>query len=187
MIRRAHIADVPAMAQIINDCAEYGLMLPRSLASLYENVRDFHVAIDDDAGVVGVCGLAVVWANLAEVYALAVSPTCRGRGLGRQLVLTCVDEAEELGVKRLMTLTYEQAFFQKLGFAVIDRQQLPLKVWSECVRCPKNQACDEIAMVRVIEDVPELNVPRPAAPPADQYIVPTVTRLRVGMPPVEDD
>lgn len=187
MIRRAHIADVPAMARIINDCAEYGLMLPRSLASLYENVRDFHVAVDEDQHVLGVCGLGIVWANLAEVYALAVAPEARGRGLGRQLVLTCVEEAEELGVQRLMTLTYERAFFEKLDFAVIDRQQLPLKVWSECVRCPKNQACDEIAMVRVVEGVPEVDVPRPAAPPPDQYVVPTVTRLRVGTPPMEDD
>ncbi|MFA9477998.1 N-acetyltransferase [Phycisphaerales bacterium AB-hyl4] len=187
MIRRAHIADVPAMAGIINDCAEYGLMLPRSLASLYENVRDFHVAVDDDDRVLGVCGLSVVWANLAEVYALAVSPATRGQGLGRKLVLTCVDEAEELGIKKIMTLTYEKAFFEKLGFAVIDRQQLPLKVWSECVRCPKNQACDEIAMVREIDSVTEADVPRPAAPPPDQYILPTITRLRVGTPPMEDD
>ena len=195
MIRRAQIADVPAMAQIINDCAEYGIMLPRSLASLYENVRDFHVAVEADsqgAGadrqqVVGVCGLSVIWANLAEVYALAVAPQCRGQGLGKRLVLACVDEAETLGIKRLMTLTYEKVFFEKMGFAVIDRQQLPLKVWSECVRCPKNQACDEIAMIRELADVPELKVPRPVPPPPDQYVLPTVTRLRAGTPPVEDD
>lgn len=187
MIRRAGIPDIPGAHRIINDAAEYGLMLPRSLASMYEDVRDFHVAVEKDAvggdRVVGVCGLKIVWANMAEVYALAVHPDFRGRGIGRQLVLSVVDEAEELSIKRLMTLTYEQKFFERCGFAVVDRAQLPLKVWSECVRCPKNQRCDEIAMTRVLEDVPEITVPAPAEPVKDEYSVPvTLTPRRVRFP-----
>lgn len=193
--RHAHIADIPAAAAIINDAAEYGLMLPRSLASMYEDLRDFHVAVapasnGDGERVVGVCGLKIVWANLAEVFALAVAPEMRGKGIGRGLVLSCIDEAEELGVKRLMTLTYQQEFFEKLGFAVIDRQNLPLKVWSECVRCPKNAACDEIAMIRVLEDVPELKLPEPKAPPAEEYVVPvvlTATKARLPVTAPEDE
>lgn len=189
-IRRATVADVPAMGQIINDCAEFGLMLPRSLSSMYENVREFHVAEDSggDGRVVGVCGLSVVWANLAECCALAVESSQRGKGLGRKLVDACVEEAKVLGIRTIMTLTYERAFFEKLGFAVVDRQKLPLKVWSECVRCPKNQACDEIAMTRVLEDVPELVVARPAPPPVDQYVVPIIRAMKSGKPvPPEDD
>lgn len=157
MLRHAGINDIPAISKIINDCAESGLMLHRSLAELYENLRDFHVVIEDNK-VVGVCGLKVVWANMAEVYALAVAPEYRGRGFGRQLVLSVIDEAEELGLPKLMTLTYEKEFFARIGFIVVDRQSLPLKVWSECVRCPKNQMCDEVAMVRTLE-VPESAVP----------------------------
>lgn len=189
-IRRATVADVPSMGKIINDCAEFGLMLPRSLSSLYENVREFHVAEETGGGgrVVGVGGLSVVWANLAEVCALAIEPTQRGKGLGRKITEACIDEARTLGVRTIMTLTYEQAFFEKLGFSVIDRQQLPLKVWSECIRCPKNQACDEVAMTLVLDDVPELGVPKPAAPPVDQYIVPIIRAMKNGSsPPPEDD
>jgi amino-acid N-acetyltransferase len=175
MIRRAEIRDVPVFGKIINDCAEYGLMLHRSLSYLYEHVRDFHVAVEDDK-VVGVCGLSIVWANMAEVYALAVDPAYRGKGIGRRLVLQCIDEAEELGIKRLMTLTYEKEFFTRCGFEIVDRASLPLKVWSECARCPKNQACDEIAMIRVL-DVPEINIPRPEAP-AGAYEVPVVLKVR---------
>ncbi len=182
LLRGATVADVPGMAQIINDAAEFGLMLPKSLASLYENVREFRVAMDreaTDAGgpaqrVVGVCGLSIVWANLAEVVSLAVEPAYRGRGLGRLLAEACLDEARRLGIRQVMTLTYEQAFFEKLGFTVVDRQKLPLKVWSECVRCPKNQACDEIAMIRVFEDVPELASPKPHIPTPGKYVVPTI-------------
>lgn len=147
------------MQRIINDCAEFGQMLHRSLSHLYEHVRDFHVAVSDDGKVIGCCGLSIVWANLAEVYSLAVAPGYRGQGLGRSLVQACIDESRRLGIHQLMTLTYEQAFFARLGFEVIDRQRLPLKVWSECLRCSKNQACDEIAMVLEHADLPDLSPP----------------------------
>jgi len=144
------------MGRIINDAAEFGLMLPKSLAMLYENVREFHVAEDEAShAVVGVCGLSVIWAGLGEVVSLAVSTEQRGKGLGKKLVAACMEEAKKLGIKRVMSLTYEQRFFERLGFAVVDRQELPLKVWADCVRCPKNEACDEIAMIKVFEDVPE--------------------------------
>ena len=178
-IRPATVADVPAMARIINDAAEFGLMLPKSLAVLYENIREFQVAADGAGHVIGVCGLSIVWANLAEVVSLAVDPDHRGRGLGRRLVEACVEEARRLGIRRLMTLTYERAFFERLGFKVVDRQQLPLKVWSECVRCPKNDACDEIAMIRELHDVPELQAPPPTHPVPGEYTVPvTLSAVR---------
>lgn len=193
MIRQATVGDVPRLGKIINDCAEYGLMLHRSPTFLYEHVRDFYVAVEklDDRLteiIVGVCGLRVIWANWAEVYALAVAPDQRGKGLGGQLVEAAVNQARNLGVPQLMTLTYEQKFFEKFGFEILDRQRLPLKIWSECIRCSKNQACDEIAMARILSDVPDSIGPNrtdaattyPEIPPPTNggYIVPTV--LTVG-------
>lgn len=176
MIRKATVSDVPVMAQLINDNAELGLMLPKSLASLYETVRAFHV-VEDEGRVVGLCALTVIWANWGEIASLAVDRSQRGKGLGRQLTEACLEEAKAIGIPRVMTLTYEQAFFEKLGFTVLDRQQLPLKVWSECVRCPKNQACDEIAMFTTIAGVPEPpEVPRPPKPVG--YEVPVVLTSR---------
>ncbi len=144
------------MAALVNEAAERGLMLHRSLAELYEGLRDFHVACDNDGRVVGLAGLRVMWANLAEVYALVVGEAARGKGVGKQLVQACAGEAGTLGVQRLFALTYEKAFFEKCDFAVVDRMMLPLKVWSECVRCPKHDACDEIAMIRTLENVPDI-------------------------------
>ena len=161
-LRRAVVADVPAMAAIINDAAELGLMLHKSYEKLYERVRQFYVAVDPDTDeVVGVCGLAVIWANLAEVVSLAVHPSQRGRGTGGALVRACLDEARRLGIPKVMSLTYEQRFFERLGFAVVDRKDLPLKVWADCVHCPKNDACDEIAMVCTLDGVPEAEAPTP--------------------------
>jgi amino-acid N-acetyltransferase len=157
VIRPARVGDVVRLAEILNDYAEQRLMLHRSHAELYERIRDFKVAADAEDQVVGVVGLRIMWANLAELYALAVTRDMQGKGLGRRLVLDAVDEAEQLGIRNVFSLTYERHFFERCGFEVVDRhQKLPLKVWSECVRCPKNQACDEIAMLRVLESVPEV-------------------------------
>jgi amino-acid N-acetyltransferase len=128
--------------------------------------------------------LSVIWANLAEVVSLAVDPSQRGRGLGRRLVEACLDEARQLGVRKVMSLTYERAFFERLGFAVVDRQELLLKVWADCVRCPKNEACDEIAMIRVLADVPEpagVPQPPPMSPGAD-FAVPVVITTTAAAP-----
>jgi amino-acid N-acetyltransferase len=168
VIRPARTADVPRIAAIINDYAERGRMLHRSYAELYEGLRDLVVGetvVDSEdselAGeplVVGVVGLRIMWSNLAEVYALAVSPLYRGHGLGKRLVAAAADEARRLGIRRIFALTYEREFFDRCGFEVVNRHQsLPAKVWSECIRCPKNQACDEIAMVREFADVPDID------------------------------
>jgi amino-acid N-acetyltransferase len=83
--------------------------------------------------------------------------------LGSRLVEACVAEARQLGVARLMSLTYEKHFFERLGFTVVDRHTLPHKVWSQCIHCAKHDACDEIAMIRVVEGVEEVQAPIPDA------------------------
>jgi amino-acid N-acetyltransferase len=164
MIRPATIHDIPRIQEIINSHAELGKMLFKSLAELYSSLRDF-VVYEIDSGpldetryttpqVVGCIALSVIWADLAEIRSLAVDEENRGRGIGRRLVEAAVDEARRLQIRKLMALTYEQAFFEKQGFEVVPKENLPLKVWSDCVRCPKRDGCDEIAMVRSLADVP---------------------------------
>ena len=159
MIRPATIKDVPRIQEIINSHAELGRMLFKSLAQLFEDLRDFAVFEDEDGRVMGCTAVTIIWADLAEVRSLAVDEAYRGRGVGRQLVEWCVDEARRLGIRKLMSLTYEQRFFEKLGFEVVQKESLPLKVWSDCVRCPKREGCDEIAMVRTLHDVPIIAAP----------------------------
>ena len=154
MIRPATIHDVPRIQEVINSHAELGRMLFKSLAQLFEDLRDFAVYEDRDGKVVGCCALTIIWADLAEVRSLAVDESQRGKGIGSKLVEWAVDEARRLGIRKIMSLTYEQRFFEKLGFEVVPKEALPLKVWSDCVRCPKRDGCDEIAMVRTLHDVP---------------------------------
>lgn len=185
MIRRARITDVPPIAALITQHARHGKMLFRSHAELFETLRDFvvcEVAPPHAAApqVVGVCALEIVWSDLAEVKSLAVDPGFQRQGIGRKLVEAVVAEARELQIQRVFSLTYEQAFFEKLGFAIVEKSALPLKVWSDCVKCPKRDGCDEIAMVRTLLAKPTLEEPAADSLETLRYEVPTpLVRLKV--------
>jgi len=148
------MADVPAIHGLITHHAELGRMLFRSRADLYEHLRDFFVC-EEDGRVIGCCGVELVWRDLAEVKSLAVAEECRGTGVGSALLRAAEAEARRLGITRLFALTREQRLFEKFGYRVVPKETLPHKVWTDCIRCPVQAACDEIAVV--------LDLPEPAA------------------------
>jgi len=149
ILRAATTADVPAIQRLVNSYADRGLMLPRSLSQLYENVRDFTV-VEEDCVVVGCAALHVSWKDLAELKSLAVAEGSQGRGYGRMLIEACVREARPLGASRVFALTYVPELFEKLGFERVDKALLPRKVWTECVYCPKFADCTEVAVVKEV-------------------------------------
>lgn len=120
-------------------------MLFRSQANLYESLRDFKL-YEQEGEIVGCCSLQIIWSNLAEVKSLAVSDKYHGLGIGKALVEAVVAEARELHLPEIFTLTLEKGFFEKIGFVQIPMDSLPMKVWSECIHCHKQDNCDEIAM-----------------------------------------
>ncbi|MFQ6132892.1 MAG: N-acetyltransferase [Armatimonadota bacterium] len=144
-IRRAVIADVTAIQALIKDHAAEDLLLPRTLSYLYENVRDFFVACVDGQ-VIGCGSLHVMWDDLAEVKSLAIAPGHKGKGYGRRLVEACLEEARQLGVEKVFVLTLVPPFFERLGFKPVDKEELPRKIWGECVNCPHFPDCDEVAL-----------------------------------------
>ena len=153
MIRKARIADVIEIQKILRDFAGEGRLLARPLSELYTHLRDMLVCLDEESGeVIGCCSLHIVWENLAEIRSLAVLKDRQGRGIGRDLVTACVEEARELGIARIFTLTYEVEFFRHLGFHPVDKNMFPQKVWADCLHCPKFPNCDETALVL---DLPE--------------------------------
>jgi amino-acid N-acetyltransferase len=145
MIRKAVIPDVREIHRLLLGYAREGLLLSRSLAELYESLRDFYV-YECDGQVVGAAALNICWEDWAELRSLAGHPDYNGRGVGRDLVLACLDEARRLGIRKVFALTYKQAFFEKLGFSVIEKSQLPHKIWGDCMKCAKFPDCDEIAL-----------------------------------------
>lgn len=148
-IRKANVGDAAAIQKIVNGFADRGEMLHRSLSELYENIRDYFVA-DKDGEVIGCCALHVSWEDLAEVKSLAVAEDYQGEGLGRKLVERCLEEAREIGVRKVFALTYKPKFFESLGFRLIDKDDLPRKIWTECINCPKYPDCGEEALLIVL-------------------------------------
>lgn len=146
MIRKATLSEVKNIQSLINQYADTGQMLPRTLNEIYENLRDFHVYIEDGL-IVGVCALHVSWDGLAEIRSLAVRPDRVKRGIGHSLVRQCLAEAEILEVKRVFVLTYQDRFFKKLGFTDVDKKELPHKIWTDCLNCVKFPNCDESSLI----------------------------------------
>jgi len=157
VVRKPKLTEVLAIKELLDTAAVSGQVLPRELPELYENVRDFHVYVDAD-GIGGCAALHIDMVDLAEVRSLVVRPELRGRGAGRKLVEALVGEATRLAIARVSARTREGTFFARLGFRIVDKQELPYKVFKDCLRCRLFPGCDELAMVR---DLP-VGEPQPA-------------------------
>ena len=149
MIRKATVDDVKKIQKLINYYAKRDKMLPRSLNELYENIRDFFVYVEGK-NICGCCALHIDWEDLSEIKSLAVAKPKSGKGIGSKLLTECLKEARKLKLKKVFALTYVPDFFESFGFRVIDKKELPHKIWSECIKCIYFPGCKEIAMVKEI-------------------------------------
>ncbi|MBW1720846.1 MAG: N-acetyltransferase [Deltaproteobacteria bacterium] len=149
MVRKAVTGDVKAIHGLLGHYAQQGLLLPRSLSELYDHMRDFFVIQGDGQReeILGACALGICWEDLAEIRSLAVTKGQQGRGYGKRLVETCIEEARSLGLPRVFALTYVPRFFLKLGFREVPKSSLPQKIWADCIHCPKFPDCDETAVL----------------------------------------
>jgi amino-acid N-acetyltransferase len=146
MLRNAHVDDVEEMSRLINQFAKKDLMLPRPLSELYEKIRDYYVYVEN-GGIKGCVALHVFWKDLAEIKSVAVDENFQKKGIGKELVQKCFEDGKELGINRLFVLTYIPEFFEHMGFKQIDKDLLPHKIWSECVKCYKFPDCGEVPLM----------------------------------------
>jgi amino-acid N-acetyltransferase len=148
-IRKARMSDIPALLELINGYAARGIMLPRTEFEISESIRDFSIALTD--GRFAGCGALHFYSpTVGEIRSLAVEQSAKTRGVGRQLVETLVNDATGHSLHAVFAFTYVPDFFRKMGFSEVERGALPLKAWKDCLRCPKFQWCDEIALIRVL-------------------------------------
>jgi amino-acid N-acetyltransferase len=148
-VRKAVMRDIPLILDLINAYAAKGIMLPRTEFELSEAIRDFLVVMQG-GDLLGCGALHFYSPALAEIRSLAVSEQAKTQGVGRRLVRALVQEAQEYELDAAFAFTYVTEFFEKVGFHVVERGVLPLKAWKDCLRCPKFQACDEIAVLRIL-------------------------------------
>jgi amino-acid N-acetyltransferase len=148
-VAKAGMRDIPLILDLINDYAARGIMLPRTEFEMSEAIRDFLVVKHGDE-LLGCGALHFYTPTLGEIRSLAVYEKAKTKGVGRLLVESLVEEAERYGLDAVFAFTYVVEFFNKVGFHAVERGVLPLKAWKDCLRCPKFQACDEVAVLRIL-------------------------------------
>ena len=151
IIRPAKVKDVDSIFRLIGQMADEGLMLRRSKYKIVTMISNFLVAEAEDGSIAGCGALMPLWLDSAEIMSLAVDSGLQGRGIGRSLVETLLGQARTLGFPEVITLTYQIAFFEKLGFRRENKDNYPRKLWRECLECPKLENCDEVAMSMLVE------------------------------------
>jgi len=149
MIRKALMSDAKSIQTLVNSYAKGGEMLPLSINDIYEKIFEF-IVWEENGEIFGCCAIHPTWEDLAEIRSVAVDSNRNRSGIGRSMVEHSINRALELGIKKIFLLTYVPEFFRKLGFAEIEKEQLPKKIWSDCLKCAKFPDCDEIAMIKSI-------------------------------------
>jgi amino-acid N-acetyltransferase len=149
VVRKAAMHDIGPILALINGYAAKGVMLPRTELEVSEDIRDFSVILAGGR-LVGCGALHFYTPSIGEIRSLAVAEDVKTNGIGRRLIEALVREANTYTLDAVFAFTYVAGFFGKMGFQVVERGELPLKAWKDCVRCPKFQCCDEIAVMRLL-------------------------------------
>ena len=146
--RKATLKDIQKMEDLVLPEVESGVILERSPDEMATNIRSYMLALSDDS-LVGFCALHIHTSSLAEIRSLMVDENFRGQRIGENLINKCIDEARELGLQKLLSLTYKQSFFENLGFVEINKESLPEhKIWADCIKCKHFPVCNEVSLIK---------------------------------------
>lgn len=147
--RKATNDDVEILYDLIQGYAEQGVMLPRSKEVLTRQIDTFVVA-EYSGAVVGCGSLCRLGQDLIEIRSLGITDGYKGQGIGNKLVDFLVEETKRMNVPKIMALTYAVSFFERNGFTVVEKEIFPEKVWTDCIHCKKQDCCDEIAVLKML-------------------------------------
>ena len=145
---KASLRNIEAMQKLVSSEVESGVILERSSDEMSTNIRSYTLAYVDGV-LVGFCALHIHTTSLAEIRSLIVDEKFRGNRIGENLVLSCVEEGRDLGLQKLLSLTYKQSFFENLGFIEIPKESLPEhKIWADCIKCKHFPICNEVSLIK---------------------------------------
>ena len=165
--RNARLPDALAIEQLIQVHTGDGTLLPRSFSEICENIRDF-IVVEAEGEIVGCGALHLYGMHLAEIRSITVSANSKGKGAGRVLVNALLQEAKHQHVTCVCLFTRIPEFFARMGFLTAEREALPDKMLKDCQRCPRQNACDEIAMY--VGALPRMVGAPHRSHPAPQYV-----------------
>ena len=145
---KAKLSDITQMREVVQDEVVNGIILDRSEDEMATNIRSYILAFLD-AKLVGFVALHIHTSYLAEIRSLVVKDGYRGKKIGEMLVQKAVDEGRLLGIQKVLSLTYKQAFFERLGFVEIPKESLPEhKIWADCIKCKHFPICNEVSLIK---------------------------------------
>ncbi|WP_201335734.1 MULTISPECIES: N-acetyltransferase [unclassified Nitratiruptor] len=141
------LLDIDDMQKLVEPYVKEGIILPRSDDEIATNIRSYTVA-KTDKNIIGYVALHIHSKTLAEIRSLVVSRVYQGKGIGKALVEKAIKEGKFLKVKKILSLTYNKEFFQKIGFYEINKEDVPEhKIWQDCIKCKHFPICNEVAMM----------------------------------------
>ena len=148
-LTKAKLSDIVNMQELVFPEVESGIILVRTSDEIATNIRSYILA-KEGSELVGFCALHIHAPSLAEIRSLVVKEDQRGKGIGEKLIAQAMDEAETLGIQKVLSLTYKQSFFEKLGFVEISKESLPEhKIWADCIKCKLFPLCNEVSLVKI--------------------------------------
>lgn len=148
--KKASLKNIEAMQELVYSEVASGVILERSSDEMATNIRSYTLAYADSI-LIGFCALHVHTSSLAEIRSLIVNEHFRGNQIGKNLINKCVDEAQALGLQKLLSLTYKQSFFENLGFVEIQKESLPeQKIWADCIKCKHFPICNEVSLIKTL-------------------------------------
>ena len=166
-VRRAELADSFQIHALIESLTADGTLLRRPLSEIKQHIDTFLVAEasaqSPDSGpasgpesskdveprcdqFLGCAALHRYGTHLAEIRSIAVRPEARGLGAGGLLLQRLLEDVGRTGTRCACLFTRIPTFFEHYGFHNVPLAAVPDKIAKDCVRCPRQQACDEIAM-----------------------------------------
>ena len=144
---KPNVTHIKQMQELVQEEVDNGIILLRTEDEMANTIRSYTV-VEVDGNIAGFTALHIHSIRLSEVRSLVVSKKYRGLKLGKRLVEACINEGKSLGLKQILSLTYQKGFFESLGFYEIEKEKIPEhKIWADCIRCKHFPVCEEIAMV----------------------------------------
>ena len=140
------IKHIQQMQELVLADVDNGNILVRSESEMATTIRSYTVVYDENK-LVGFVALHIHSITLAEIRSLVVKDSYRGKGIGKKLIQSCINESKNIELEELLVLTYKQALFEKFGFEVIEKASIPdTKIWADCIKCKHFPICDEISL-----------------------------------------
>lgn len=151
VILKPNLLDIPHMRNLVLPEVQKGVILDRSEDEIATAIRSYSIVRNKQNEIIAFCALHIHSISLGEVRSLNVHEDYRRKGIATMLINTLINEAKNLRLKEVLTLTYKREVFEKLGFKEIQKDKLPNhKIWADCIKCIRFPICDEIALIKTL-------------------------------------